>query len=694
MKGGFKMSYMVGIDVGGTFTDFSIFDTSSGKIKNYKLSSSTNDPSIAIINGINDILEENNISANEINYLAHGTTVATNALIEKKGSRIGLITTKGFKDLMEIKDQRRPSLYDLLKQKPEKLIPSGLVYEVDERILYNGDIKQPINEDEIISIVENLKKDGVDGIAVCTLFSFINNEHELKIKEIINKRFPEAYVTISSDIVREFREYQRMSTAVLNTYIGPVMKDYVLNFKNAVRNIGIKVEPYVTQSNGSVISITETISQPIKTALSGPSAGVVGSAYIGKKAGFNNIITFDMGGTSADISLIENSEIKISHDRLIEEYPARIPMIDINAVGAGGGSIAYIDSGGALKVGPKSAGAIPGPACYMKGGLLPTVTDANITLGKLNQKKILGGKMEVSLDLAREVIKNELCSKTNLSIEDAAAGIISVVNSNMIRAIRVVSVEKGHDVRNFVLMAYGGAGPLHACEIAKELGIKKVIFPLSPGTLCSLGLLIADSRFDFSVTKILELNENNLEEINSIFKDLKNKGDEMLDSEGIKDSQKHFDYVIECRYERQNYEIPIEIKNSILDLEDIKVLSNNFHEAHNNLYGYYDKAKTIQLVNFRLGAIGEIIKPNIEPIERKSHSELNPIDSRMVRFEGSKNYISTKIYDREELDVGDVIIGPAIIEQMDSTSVIPPAWEATVDEFKNLVVEYKGEIYE
>lgn len=685
------MGYMIGVDVGGTFTDFTVFNTNDKRLIHYKQSSTPEDPSKSIVSGIKDILEEEHINPREVFYLAHGTTVATNALIEKKGAKIGLITTKGFKDLMEIGNQKRPSLYDLLKQKPKSLILPGLKCEVEERILYDGTIKIPLNEKMVKEAVLYLKEQGVKGIAVCTLFSFINPIHEIRIKEIIKEIAPELYVTASNDLVREFREFPRMSTTVLNTYLGPVMKGYVNNFQNSIKEAGINVVPYVTQSNGSIISISETIDSPIKTALSGPSAGVVGASYLGKLLGIDKIITFDMGGTSADISLIEDGQLKVSHERYVEGYPARIPMIDIVAVGAGGGSIAYIDEGGALKVGPSSAGADPGPACYKRGGENPTVTDANIVLGKLNQEKILGGRMEVDLQLAKKAIEKEITNKSTLDIEDSAAGIISVVNSNMIRAIRVVSVEKGYDAREFTLMAFGGAGPLHACEIAKGLGINKVLLPHSPGTLCSLGLLMADTRFDYSLSKIMLANDENIDEINNIFSSLTKDGNEMLSSEGIPNRNREFEYVIDCRYERQNYEIPIRISSGQLDIKSIAELKEKFHAEHNRLYGYSDKNKNIQMVNYRLGAIGIIDKPNLEPLPLDANY-LSPkaIEIRQVRFEGCKEYVDTAIYSRDDIPVGFKISGPAIIEQMDSTSIIPPGWVAYNDPYLNLIVTFEG----
>ena len=684
------MGYMIGVDVGGTFTDFSVFNNDSGNLFHYKISSTPADPSQAIVNGIKKILELRNIKPEEVSYFAHGTTVATNALIEKKGSRIGLITTKGFKDLMEIGWQKRPSLYDLLKPKPQSFIPSGLGCEVTERILYDGTVKTPLDEEETRKVVRFLKDAKVDAIAVCTLFSFINPAHERRIKEIIKEILPEVYISISSELVPEFREYSRMSTTVLNAYLGPIMKKYVHNFEQSIKDVGVKVAPYVTQSNGSIISISETINCPIKTAVSGPSAGVIGAAQIGNLCGIDKIITFDMGGTSADISLIENGQPKLSSERLVEGFPARIPMIDIITIGAGGGSIAYVDDGGALKVGPKSAGANPGPACYGINGENPTVTDSNIILGKLNQKKILGGRMDVYVNLARKAIEDKICNYSGLSLSEAAAGIVSVVNSNMIRAIRLVSVERGYDVRDFTLMAFGGAGPLHSCEVAKELGIINIIIPPSPGTLCSLGLLMADTKFDLSRSNIMIACQENLPKINEIFNSMIEEGREMLGREGIAENCRSYARAIDARYERQNYELSISLPDCEITEEVLKAAITDFHREHNKNYGYFNDNLNIQIVSYRVSAIGNIDKPKMKETDVDTKAiVVAPIEFRDVMFDGEKEYIPCNVYSRNDFRPGCSIKGPAIVEQMDTTTIIPPGWTVNTDGFFNLRLTYE-----
>lgn len=683
------MSYMIGVDVGGTFTDFSVFSQETGRLFHFKHSSTNHDSSVAIVDGILKVLEMEHADTSQVTYLAHGTTVSTNALIERKGADVGVITTEGFQDIMEIGNQKRPFMYDTLGQKPKPLIKSGMNCGVPERITYDGSVFLELDEDAARRVVRYFKANGVNSIAVSTLFSFINPAHEKRIKEIIQEEYPGVYTTISSELVPEFREYPRMSTTVLNAYLGPVMKEYVNNFQESVKRIGIGVEPYVTQSNGSIISIKETIECPIKTAVSGPSAGVIAAVSIGRQCGADKIITFDMGGTSADISLIENYQAQISSERLVEGYPARIPMINIITIGAGGGSIAKIDEGGVMKVGPESAGATPGPACYGRGGTLPTVTDANIYLGKLNRQKILGGRMEVYLDRAEQAIERELCGSSGLSMKEAAGGIISVVNSNMMRAIRVVSVEKGYDVREFSLMAFGGAGPLHACEVAKELGIKEVLIPPSPGTLCSLGLLMADTKFDFCRTKIMDGTAKNLPAAREIFGQLMEEGDAMLDKEGIAAGSRAFTWALDMRYDRQNYEITVPLNGQELNESVLAEAVEDFHKAHERAYGYRNDAAKIKFVSFRVAAIGMIEKPQLEEYPADPGVEtLKPFAERRVLFQGAEDFIGTGIYSREDFVPGVCLNGPAIIEQMDTTTVIPPGWTVRTDGFMNLRATY------
>ncbi|WP_413301013.1 hydantoinase/oxoprolinase family protein [Bacillus sp. 1P10SD] len=686
------MSYMVGVDVGGTFTDVTLVNSRTGKIKNHKVSSTPDDPSRAIMKGIRDILEMNDIAVEDVHYLAHGTTVATNALIERKGAVTGLIVTEGFRDLLEIGRQTRPSLYNFFDEKPEPIIPGSLRFEASERLQANGNVYKPIDEESLHKVIDSLKEKGVKSVAVCFLFSYLNPEHEKKAVKTIRERFPEAYVSASHEIVPEFREYSRLSTTALNAYLGPVMKNYMENFLSSVKEYGIPAEPYITQSNGGIISINESVSSPLRTAVSGPAAGVVAAKNLAELTGYKNMITFDMGGTSADFSLIENGEPKISMEREVEGFPARIPMLDIHACGAGGGSIAYIDNGGALKVGPESAGSLPGPASYGRGGTRPTVTDANLLLGRLNPKEILGGRMAVDKEAAERSIKEHICEKSTLSLVEATAGIISVVNANMSRAIRLISIQKGHDPRDFTLVSFGGAGGLHCSALAKELNIPRVLIPPSPGTFCSLGLLVTDVRTDYVRSSLQEASPESMDIVDGHFEELKEEGNKLLDKENIPESKRKYELVIDMRFKGQNYEIPIPVEWNELNPFGFASLSQRFQEQHEKIYGYAKKDGVLEFVNYRLTAVGELPKAVFEKTELTSDVALAR-NTRQVYFTEVEEpgFYETKIFAREDLKPGNKVQGPLIVEQMDTTILVLPEQTIIVDEYGNLIINTFGE---
>ena len=462
MTGGIIFMYRIGIDVGGTFTDVTLLNSETGKYYTYKLSSTLQDQSIAIANGAKETLDLYGVPVEEIEYFGHGTTVATNMIIERKGAKTALITTKGFRDLLEIGRQTRPSLYNTQEDKPETLVRRSLRTEIDERVMADGTVLRTAKKEEIVPLLKRLKEEGVESVAVCFLFSFLNSANEKIVEECIREVWPEVYCSVSSTILPEFREFERLSTTVINSYLGPRMKMYINNLKQRIKDIGVTVEPYITQSNGGVMSIGSTVQTPVQTALSGPSAGVMGAIYVARAAGYENIITYDMGGTSTDVSLVNRGIAEYTTKRKVCGLPSGVPMIDVHAVGAGGGSIAYIDNAGALKVGPESAGANPGPAAYGLGNEDPVVTDANLVLGRINPHYVLGGRLKINAELSKEAIRRKIAEPMGLSNEEAAQGIVSVVNSNMARAIRVITVEKGYNPSDFTMVAYGGAGPLHA----------------------------------------------------------------------------------------------------------------------------------------------------------------------------------------------------------------------------------------
>lgn len=683
------MGYKLGVDVGGTFTDVCLFDEDKGETKILKLPSTPSDPSRAIIDGISNILKRNNAEPGSIKYLVHGTTVGTNAAIERKGAKTALLTTEGFRDLLELARQTRPSIYNLFKDKPEPLINRSLRKEISERLNFDGSVEVSIDREQLEKVINEIKAEDVEAVSVCFLHSYINPQHEKVVKEMLRELLPDTYVSISSEVLPEYREYERLTTTTLNSYLGPVVGRYVTKFADDVRKVGITVKPYINQSNSGVMSIETAKDNPIRTALSGPSAGVAGASYIAKLAGFSNVITFDMGGTSTDVSLIQDSTPKVATNKLVAGFPVQVPMTDVHAVGAGGGSIAWVDNGGLIKVGPKSAGADPGPAAYGKGGINPTVTDANVLLKRLNPEYILGGTMKVDYQAALEAV-NKLSKELGLTVEEAARGVIKIVNSNMVRAIRVVSVEQGNDPRDFTLVAFGGAGALHAAEVAEELGINTVLIPENPGILCALGLLVSDIRMDFVRTNRLMANAESLPAANEALEQLENEAEKWLDTENVPKKLCSIEKKIDMRYLGQNFELAIPLEHELNTETDLNQIKKNFHQEHEKTYGYANEKEEIEFINFRATATGTVSKIDIHPKqEGGSDASKSIIDKREVYFEEAGGYVLTNIYERTKLKPNNIIEGPAIIEQLDSTIVIPPDWTAKIDTYNNIVLNMR-----
>ncbi len=678
--------YRIGIDVGGTFTDVTLLNSETGRYYTYKLSSTLQDQSLAIANGTKETLELYGVPVSEIEYFGHGTTVATNMIIERKGAKTALITTKGFRDLLEIGRQTRPSLYNIMEDKPETLVKRSLRKEISERVTAKGDILRDVDRDEVRAVLKELKEQGVESIAVCFLFSFLNSRNEKIVEDCIKEVWPEAYYSVSSTILPEFREFERLSTTVINSYLGPRMKMYIHNLRQRIKEVGVTVEPYITQSNGGVMSISSTIQTPVQTALSGPSAGVMGAVYIAEAAGFKDIITYDMGGTSTDVSLVKDGIAEYTTKRKVCGLPSGVPMIDVHAVGAGGGSIAQIDNAGALKVGPESAGANPGPAAYGLGNENPVVTDANLVLGRINPHYVLGGRLKIDAELSKKAVKAKIADPMGIGTEEAALGIVKVVNSNMARAIRVITVEKGHNPSDFTLVAYGGAGPLHAVHLAQEMGIRTVLIPPAPGALCALGLLTADIKKSYVRTAIASYDEMTPEQINAVMSSLRDEGSAWLDSEKVPSERRKFHGIAEMRYVGQNYELQVEIPTENITASDIEKMKQDFFIAHEKNYGYYNPNAPVQFVNFRCEATGIVKKPNLAELETTLDDPSKAeIGRRIVHFEES-GAVDCPVYDRAKFGMAERVNGPCIIEQMDSTTVVPPNTWFSIDKFGNLII--------
>ena len=674
----------IGVDVGGTNTDICAIDEATGELMVYKLPSSLKDQSQAVVGGVKKIVEKYGLDYNEVDRFIHGTTVATNAILETRGARTALITTKGFRDLLEIGRQKRPDLYDLQMDKAPVLVPRNLRYELSERMNYRGEILEELKDEEILTLIEELKKSHAEAVAVLFLNAYLNPENEARVKELIETHLPGIYISTSSEISNQFREFERLCGTVLNSFVGPEVKKYLDNLQNTLKQIGIK-KVYINHSNGGLMSINEAATYPIKTGLSGPAAGVIGVQYLMNLIDVKNVITIDVGGTSTDISMIVDGNIESSKDKNISGYPVRIPSIDISTIGAGGGSIAWVDNGGILKVGPQSAGAEPGPACYARGGTEAAITDARVVLGHLNNKELLNGQLPIDSSLSFKAVE-KLSEKIGMNVEETARGIITVGNSNIVKEIKNVTVEKGYNPSDFALVAFGGAGPLHAAELMEELSMPMSIIPKTPGLLAAYGLLTEDMRRDFVQTSVMDLGQTDFSVITAMYDRLEHDADVWFDKEQIPMDERGLEYYLDMRYQGQNYEIAVPYDKSI---QNVEALRERFNETYLRLYSY-TSADEVQIVNFGLSAIGRISKPRIEREDYVGEDSSSAImGERMVLLEdGSReNYM---LYDREKLHCGNVINGPAIVEQMDSTTIILNNQKAVVDEYFNMIITRCG----
>jgi N-methylhydantoinase A len=682
------MTWRVGVDSGGTFTDVCLFDEEHGRVEVWKVPSTPDDPSRGIAQGVEEgmrrvVPDGGDRPAAHVSYFGHGTTVATNALIQHRGVRTGLITTEGFRDLLEIGRQKRPDLYDIQADKPPTLVPRDLRLEVPERVLHTGEVATPLDEDALRAAARRLEAAGVQAVAVSFLYGFVRPDHEQRALAILREELPDAFLSAGHEIAPEFREFERLSTVVLNAYLGPVMASYIERLSPRLTALGLSTAPHLTQSNGGVIGFATAAAMPVRTVLSGPSTGVVGAQAIGRAAGFEDLITFDMGGTSTDVALLQGGQCKLASEATVHGYPIKAPMLDIHTVGAGGGSIAHIDAGGLLKVGPRSCGAAPGPVCYDKCNREPAVTDANVVLQILNPDHLLGGRMPIRRDLAVAAVQ-ALADRLGLGLMETAQGILSVVTANMARAIRVISVQRGHDPRQYTLMAFGGAGPLHAARLARELDMRRVLVPANPGILCAMGLLLTDLRADFAVTRLLPVTDDAAARLADGFATLARQADQWFEREGIPASDRRLTRTVDMRYHGQNYELGIAAPEGA----GMSALAASFAEAHCQRYGFATDDDPVEIVTLRLEANGVVRKA-----ELAAHSEAGPDASgaimhrRDIWLAETKNFVSTPIYDRAKLRPGNRFNGPAVVEQMDATTLVPPGMTAHVDRWLNLILE-------
>jgi N-methylhydantoinase A len=685
--------YRVTVDTGGTFSDFVFFNEDTGAITITKVPSTPAEPFQAVLNGVEELIDQG-VSANDVSFFCHGTTVGTNALLEEKGAKTGLLVTEGFRGIYEVMEQTRgygPATYDLFFEKPRLLAPPYYTEEIPERVDFRGNALKPMDVEAARQAITRFKKKGVQSIAVCFLFSFLNPAHELKIKELFAQEFPEARLSLSCEVLPQIREFYRMSTTVINAYIQPVMASYLSRLEKRMRELGVTTPKlYIMQSNGGVSTFKGSADKPVATVLSGPAGGVIASMGTAERVGINNIITFDMGGTSCDVALIHHGNPVITTQGKINMRPIALPMLDIHTVSAGGGTIARIDAVGGLQVGPDSAGADPGPVAYDRGGEEITITDANIVTGVLDPERFLGGRMKLNKPKAENLLQEKLAKRLGLSLLEAADGVLKIINVKMEEAIKSVSSARGYDIRDFTLVAFGGGGPMHAGRMALDLGIPSVLVPLTPGVHSALGLLMSDVKHDYVRSKLAGLEELDLNEINHLFVQLIDQAKTDLHGEGFGDEEIKIEPYLDLRYAGQGYELTVPCPMPPLTRHDLALMRGRFDTLHEQNSGHKAETEPVELVSLRLVSLGLVPQAKLSPAKSSGRKiEGAKSGERKVFFGKEHGTLATTIYARDLLEPAHVIAGPAIVEQLDTTTVIHPEQVATVDEYGNIMITEK-----
>jgi len=684
----------VAIDIGGTFTDIIFYEKNRGVFWSAKIPSNPDNPEIPFVEGLTKVLNLARKDISEIDVVIHGTTIVTNALLEGNLAKVGLLVTQGFRDLLEIGRQQRPSLYDLTKDRMPPLIHRDCVMEIQERISSNKKIILPLDKKQAVTQINTLKKQNLDVLAIALLFSFYNPKNEKILKKLAHKLFDKKFIFLSSQISPEFREFERTSTTVIAAAVAPRVVNYLHAIQTKLKYQKRKqVNLRIMHSGGGTLSTYEAKKRPHTLIESGPAAGLIGAAHLAKTLNLSRVLAFDMGGTTAKAGMILNGKLQYSQEYEVggefhhggrqrgSGYPVRTPMIDVVECGAGAGSIAWIDSGGHLKVGPQSAGAVPGPACYGKGGKNPTVTDAHLILGRLSADNFLGGEMPLYPKISERAIKQTICIPLDMHLEEAAAGILAIVNANMTRILRLISVARGYDPRNFTLTAYGGAGPLHATELAESMSIGHVVIPILPGLFSTLGLLYADENIDFVKTVMIPLTR--ISSLNKILIRLNKQAEAWFENNNVTSKKRKISVSADLRYYHQNYELSLPFPGSILSKNDIQQIQTAFHEMHTKIYGYSASSENIQVVNLRLRATKLQSKPRMPKLNFTGNLlDGNRIRTRPVWFKNKE--FKCRVYERSMLPAGFTFNGPAVVQEKESTTLVGPNWNLQVDPLGNL----------
>lgn len=682
---------LIGVDIGGTFTDLILADPEEGRFWIHKMPTKQR-ASEAMIEGVQELVKAASINAGEIDHLRLGTTTATNALLQYKGAKTGLITTKGYRDIIFIARHQRPMHYSIMQEMPwqdRELVRRRYRKVVTERLGPSGDVLTELDETEVVKVVEELKEAGVESIAICFLHSYRNSAHEDRVRHIVEEHYPGVFVTTSASIFPQFREYERFTTTCINAFVGPAVKKNFKEIETSLTDIGIKGEFRVMQSGGGVATLETASEKPVSLLMSGPAAGVLAGSWIGKLAGRENLITLDVGGTSADIGIITKRGIveASARDTWVAGYPVMVPMIDIHTIGAGGGSIARVDSGGAFRVGPQSAGANPGPACYGLGGTEATVTDANVVLKRLDKDFFIGGQMKIDPALSLEVISN-LAAQLDVGVDDAAEGVLTIANHNMANAIKARTIQKGHDPRNFSLLAFGGAGPLHAVAVAASMGIPEVIVPSYPGITSAMGLLTTDMKYDLIQNEFMLSENPDAQRLDKDLHMLEERAREYLSKDGVADTDMVFIRGADCRYVGQGYELRATIPDGEVTSDAVDQIWSNFHAIHEEEYGRMFLDNPIELVNLRVMAIGQVPKLQASVLDNVGavKDAILGQDELLFRVDSKVQSYVTNFYLRERLPADEDFDGPAIVLQNDSTTVIPPNTNVVLDSVGNMIL--------
>ena len=681
------LSLRVAVDIGGTFTDLAWYDEATETVGFGKAPSTPR----ALVEGVRQCLAKGRVDLARALHLVHGSTVAINAVIQRTGAKTGLITTEGFGDVLEIGRANRPDTYNLFFERPVPLVPRTLRLEVRERMSARGEIVKALDMPGARAAGRALKRAGVEAVAVCFLHAYANPAHEERMGKLLRAALPGVFVTLSHEILREFREYERTSTTVLNAYIGPLVSRYVADLERPLRREGFRGTLFLMQSNGGVMTGGRAKVAPVGMMESGPAGGIIGAAQLGRLLGHDNVVALDMGGTTAKACLVERGLPKVADGYYIggyaTGYPLRLPVVDIVEVGAGGGSIAWIDEGGALKVGPRSAGAEPGPVCYRHGGTEPTVTDANLAIGRLNPVRFLGGEIPLDVEGARRAIRARVAGPLGLDLTDAAHGVLTIADARMAFAVRAITVQRGYDPRDFVMVAFGGAGPLHATAIARELRIPRVLIPPQPGHFSAVGMLLADVRHDYVQTYVRDADAATPEEIEELFARMEAEGARTLASEGLRADAVAFLRSVEMRYLGQEYTVTVPVPSRLRGPEALHEVRKRFDEAYDVRYGHAAPDEQTQIVSLRLAALGTARKPDFARLRDRPGGVPETAGARRVYFGGAWGHIECPVLRREALGAGAEAVGPAIIEEYASTTVLQPGDRVVVEPHGCLVID-------